>query len=84
MPHMHVRGKDFEYKLVYPDGKEKILLRVPKYDFNWQLNYWLKSRSPRRRAAASNAWRTTTIRPPTNSIPTRRITVRWGIKPGKR
>jgi hypothetical protein len=42
MPHMHVRGKDFEYKLVYPDGKEKILLRVPKYDFNWQLTYFVK------------------------------------------
>lgn len=42
MPHMHVRGKDFEYKLIYPDGKEKILLRVPKYDFNWQLNYFVK------------------------------------------
>jgi hypothetical protein len=42
MPHMHVRGKDFEYKLVYPDGREKILLRVPRYDFNWQLSYFLK------------------------------------------
>jgi hypothetical protein len=42
MPHMHVRGKDFEYKLIYPDGKEKILLRVPKYDFNWQLTYFAK------------------------------------------
>jgi len=42
MPHMHVRGKDFEYKLVYPDGREKILLRVPKYDFNWQLTYLAK------------------------------------------
>ncbi len=40
MPHMHVRGKDFEYKLVYPDGKEKVLLRVPKYDFNWQITYF--------------------------------------------
>lgn len=42
MPHMHVRGKDFEYKLVYPDGTSKVLLKVPKYDFNWQLNYFLK------------------------------------------
>ena len=42
MPHMHVRGKDFEYKLVLPDGTEKILLRVPKYDFNWQLSYFVK------------------------------------------
>ena len=39
MPHMHVRGKDFEYKVVYPDGTSKMLLRVPRYDFNWQLVY---------------------------------------------
>lgn len=37
-PHMHVRGKDYEYKIVYPDGREQIALRV-KYDFNWQLYY---------------------------------------------
>ncbi len=42
MPHMHLRGKDFEYKLVLPDGTSKVLLAVPKFDFNWQLNYWLK------------------------------------------
>jgi hypothetical protein len=42
MPHMHLRGKDFEYKLVLPDGTSKVVLRVPRYDFNWQLNYWLK------------------------------------------
>jgi mono/diheme cytochrome c family protein len=42
MPHMHVRGKDFQYTLVYPDGTSRVLLRVPKYDFNWQLNYFLK------------------------------------------
>lgn len=39
MPHMHLRGKDFEYKAVYPTGESQILLRVPKYDFNWQLAY---------------------------------------------
>jgi hypothetical protein len=42
MPHMHLRGKDFTYTAVYPDGREEILLRVPKYDFNWQLTYKLK------------------------------------------
>ena len=42
MPHMHVRGKDFEYKLVYPDGTSKVVLSVPRYDFNWQLEYVLK------------------------------------------
>jgi hypothetical protein len=41
MPHMHVRGKDYQYKAHYPDGREEILLNVPKYDFNWQLTYEL-------------------------------------------
>jgi hypothetical protein len=41
MPHMHLRGKDFQYKLIYPDGTSKILLSVPKWDFNWQTRYEL-------------------------------------------
>jgi hypothetical protein len=40
-PHMHVRGKDAAYTIVYPDGREEVVLRVPKYDFNWQLSYTL-------------------------------------------
>jgi len=40
-PHMHVRGKDAQYSIVYPDGREEVVLRVPKYDFNWQLSYKL-------------------------------------------
>jgi hypothetical protein len=39
MPHMHVRGKDMTYHLIYPDGRDEIALNVPKYDFNWQLLY---------------------------------------------
>lgn len=42
MPHMHLRGKDFEYRLVYPDGTSKIILSVPRYDFNWQTRYEFK------------------------------------------
>lgn len=42
MPHMHVRGKDFKYTAVFPDGHSEILLSVPRYDFNWQLSYRLK------------------------------------------
>ena len=41
-PHMHVRGKDALYTLVYPDGTKKILLNVPKYDFAWQLTYFFR------------------------------------------
>ena len=40
-PHMHLRGKSFEYRIVYPDGRKEVLLRVPKYDFFWQLDYKL-------------------------------------------
>lgn len=40
-PHMHVRGKAFEYRAIYPDGRTEVLLRVPNYDFFWQLDYKL-------------------------------------------
>jgi hypothetical protein len=39
MPHMHLRGKDMTYHVIYPDGREEIVLSVPKYDFNWQITY---------------------------------------------
>ena len=40
-PHMHVRGKDIQYKIIYPDGREEVVLSVPRYDFNWQTSYRL-------------------------------------------
>jgi hypothetical protein len=40
-PHMHGRGKDFEYRIVYPTGETETLLRVPRYDWHWQLWYTL-------------------------------------------
>ena len=50
-PHMHLRGRSFRYELVHPNGREEILLDVPRYDFNWQLRYDLAE--PRRIAAGS-------------------------------
>ena len=41
-PHMHVRGKAFEYRATYPNGESETLLSVPKYNFNWQLTYYLQ------------------------------------------
>ena len=41
MPHMHLRGKSFEYKATYPDGSSEVLLSVPAYDFGWQSYYTL-------------------------------------------
>ncbi len=40
-PHMHLRGKDIKYTLIWPDGRKQVLLNVPKFDFNWQLHYEL-------------------------------------------
>jgi hypothetical protein len=40
-PHMHVRGKSFEYEIVMPNGDRQKLLNVPRYDFNWQFSYRL-------------------------------------------
>jgi hypothetical protein len=42
MPHMHLRGKDFLFKVTFPDGTSKVILSVPKYDFSWQSYYMLK------------------------------------------
>jgi hypothetical protein len=41
MPHMHLRGKDFEYRATYPDGHTDTILAVPRYDFSWQTQYRL-------------------------------------------
>ncbi len=40
-PHMHLRGKSFEYNLVEPGGRRRTLLRVSPYNFYWQLSYRL-------------------------------------------
>jgi hypothetical protein len=42
MPHMHYRGKDFEFRVTFPDGTSKVILSVPRYDFAWQAYYILK------------------------------------------
>jgi hypothetical protein len=39
MPHMHLRGKDMKYTLIYPDGRNEVVLNVPRFDFEWQLAY---------------------------------------------
>jgi hypothetical protein len=40
-PHMHYRGKSFQYQAVFPNGRRQTLLSVPRYDFRWQLTYEL-------------------------------------------
>ena len=40
-PHAHMRARDFTYVAIYPEGRERVLLTVPTYDFHWQLAYQL-------------------------------------------
>lgn len=40
-PHMHLRGKTFEYNILQRDGRVQTLLRIPHYNFYWQLSYRL-------------------------------------------
>ncbi|WP_084420072.1 redoxin family protein [Henriciella litoralis] len=38
-PHAHYRGYASDLRIRYPDGKEEMLVSLPKYDFNWQRSY---------------------------------------------
>ena len=41
-PHMHLRGKRFEYNIIRPDRSIEPLLRV-NYHFHWQMSYRLRN-----------------------------------------
>ena len=56
-PHLHLRGKSMTYVLTLPDGRDEVLLNVPKYDFNWQIYYELAT--PRHIPAGSKVTVTT-------------------------
>jgi hypothetical protein len=38
-PHMHMRGKSFQVRAIYPTGESEVLLKVPRFDYNWQVGY---------------------------------------------
>jgi hypothetical protein len=76
-PHMHLRGKRFEYNIVHHDGSVETLLRV-NYNFHWQLSYELAR--PRVLKAGTKlqaiAWFDNSTDNPHNPDPTQ--FVRWG------
>ncbi len=39
LPHMHLLGQSMEVTATPPGGVAQTLIRVPKYDFNWQRTY---------------------------------------------
>jgi hypothetical protein len=76
-PHMHLRGKRFEYDIVHDDGSIEPLLRV-NYHFHWQLSY--KLAEPRLLKAGTRlravAWYNNSKNNPHNPDPDKLVT--WG------
>jgi hypothetical protein len=77
-PHMHVRGKAFEYRATYPTGESQVLLSVPRYDFNWQLTYDLAEpvTLPKGTEMEAVAWYDNSANNPANPDP--KAEVWWG------
>jgi len=76
-PHMHLRGKRFEYNILHPDGNVEPLLRV-NYHFHWQMSYRLAQ--PRFLKLGTRlqavAWYDNTEDNPHNPDPNKAVT--WG------
>ena len=78
MPHAHVRGKAFEYKITPPNGETETILSVPNYDFHWQLTYYPAKpiHLPKGTKLEVTAWYDNSANNPNNPDPTK--VVRWG------
>jgi peroxiredoxin len=78
MPHMHLRGKDFTYEAVRPDGKSEVLLSVPRFSFGWQASYRLEKPYPMPKGSKLRcvAHFDNSAKNPNNPDPTQ--DVRWG------
>jgi hypothetical protein len=76
-PHMHLRGKRFEYDIVHDDSSVEVLLRV-NYHFHWQLSYRLAAPRPLKAGTRLRAiaWYDTSKNNPHNPDPEK--TVLWG------
>jgi hypothetical protein len=76
-PHMHLRGRRFEYNILQPGRAPETLLRV-NYDFYWQLSYRLAQ--PRALPAGTVlqavAWYDNSKNNPHNPDPD--VSVHWG------
>jgi hypothetical protein len=77
-PHMHLRGKAFEYTRVREDGQPETLLKVNHYDFFWQLSYRLAEPIPLKKGTKLEwiAWFDNSANNPRNPDPS--AEVRYG------
>jgi len=74
-PHMHLRGKAFEYSTIDASGAYRLLLRVEPYKFEWQLNYVLSQPLPLNKGARlrCTAWYDNSVNNPRNPDPAAEI-----------
>ncbi len=77
-PHTHLRGKRYEYKLIYPDGRSEMVLSVPRYDFEWQTEYHFAEplSVPKDTKIVGSAWYDNSANNRFNPDP--KAEVRWG------
>lgn len=76
MPHMHVRGKAYKYVAELPNGEERVLLDIPRYDFNWQLLYELREPMdlPKGTKIVATGWFDNSDKNPANPDPKATVT----------
>ena len=78
LPHTHLRGTRWQYKVEKPDGTSDVILDVPHYDFKWQTYYMFAAplEIPAGGKITSTAWYDNSASNKANPDPTK--DVKWG------
>ncbi|HEY2752452.1 hypothetical protein [Phenylobacterium sp.] len=76
--HAHYRATSSDLWIEYPDGKQKLLIAMPRYDFNWQRAYTFAEpvKMPAGSRLIAHYWYDNSKRNPHNPDPN--IEVTWG------
>ena len=76
--HAHYRATASDLWIQYPDGQQKLLLSLPRYDFNWQRAYEFAQpiKVPAGARLIAHYWYDNSKRNPHNPDP--KIDVTWG------
>ena len=80
LPHSHLRGTRWDLQAVYPDGTTEAILSVPRYDFNWQIDYMFSEplRLPKGSRIEATAYYDNSVANRANPDPTSEV--RWGAQ----
>jgi hypothetical protein len=77
-PHLHLRGKAFQYDVIYPTGETETILKVNNWSLNWQLDYKLAKPIQLQPGAKvkATAWWDNSTNNPANPDATKEV--KWG------